>query len=224
MSSDGTPIPGRRAAVVDGLRTPFVKAGTDFRDLTAVELGALAVNELVARAPVRPAEVDSVVFGQVVPSPTVTLIGREMVLRTQLPRSVQAHTVARACATSIQAATDAADQIRLGHSACAVAGGVEVDVRRADLRLAAAGPGAGRALAGAQPGRAARRPRPPAAARPGAGAAGAQGADHRSHHGAERRADGPAERHLARGPGRLRPGEPPARGGGLGRGEVGGRR
>jgi acetyl-CoA acyltransferase len=126
MSSDGTPIPGRRAAVVDGLRTPFVKSGTDFRDLTAVELGALAVNELVARGPVRPAEVDALIFGQVVPSPTVTLIGREMVLRTQLPRSVQAHTVARACATSIQAATDAADQIRLGHSACAIAGGVEV--------------------------------------------------------------------------------------------------
>src|SRR5512140_1940057 len=125
MSTNGTSSPGRRAAVVAGLRTPFVKAGTDFRDLSAVDLGAAVVNELVARSGIAPREFDSVVFGQVIPSPTVTLIGREMVLRTQLPRSVQAHTVARACATSIQATTDAADQIRLGHSECAIAGGAE---------------------------------------------------------------------------------------------------
>src|SRR5512141_154143 len=125
MSQNGTPPPGRRAAVVDGLRTPFVKAGTDFRDLAAVDLGALVVNELVARGRVAPREVDSVVFGQVIPSSTATLVGRAMVLRTQLPRNVQAHTVARACATSIQATSDAADQIQLGHSDCAIAGGAE---------------------------------------------------------------------------------------------------
>jgi len=125
MSQNGTPAPGRRAAVVDGLRTPFVKSGTDFRDLSAVDLGALVVNELVARSRISPREVDSVVFGQVIPSSTVTLIGREVVLRTQLPRGVQAHTVARACATSIQATSDAADQIQLGHSDCAVVGGAE---------------------------------------------------------------------------------------------------
>jgi acetyl-CoA acyltransferase len=125
MGSNGTPPAGRRAAVLAGLRTPFVKAGTDFKDLSAVELGALVVNELVVRSGIPPKEFDSVVFGQVVPSTTVTLVGREMVLRTQLPRSVQAHTVSRACATSIQATTDAADQIRLGHSDLAIAGGAE---------------------------------------------------------------------------------------------------
>jgi acetyl-CoA acyltransferase len=125
MGTNGTPPTGRRAAVVAGLRTPFVKAGTDFRDLSAVDLGAAVVNELVARSGIPPKEFDSLVFGQVIPSPTVTLIGREMVLRTQLPRSVEAHTVSRACATSIQATTDAADQIRLGHSDCAIAGGAE---------------------------------------------------------------------------------------------------
>jgi acetyl-CoA acyltransferase len=125
MSTSGSVPPGRRAAVIAGLRTPFVKAGTDFNDLSATDLGALVVNELVARSGVAPKEFDSLVFGQVIPSPTVTLIGREMVLRTQLPRSVQAHTVARACATSIQATTDAAAQIALGHSDCAIAGGAE---------------------------------------------------------------------------------------------------
>jgi len=125
MGVNGSLPAGRRAAVVAGLRTPFVKAGTDFKDLSAVELGALVVNELVVRSGIPAKEFDSVVFGQVVPSTTVTLIGREMVLRTQLPRGVQAHTVSRACATSIQATTDAADQVRLGHSDCAIAGGAE---------------------------------------------------------------------------------------------------
>jgi acetyl-CoA acyltransferase len=125
MTTQRTFPPGRRAAVIAGLRTPFVKAGTEFKDLSAVDLGAAVVNELLARSGIAPKEFDSVVFGQVIPSPVVTLIGREMVLRTQLPRSVQAHTVARACATSIQATTDAADQINLGYSDCAIAGGAE---------------------------------------------------------------------------------------------------
>src|SRR5512140_163408 len=122
MPSNGTPAHGRRAAIVAGLRTPFVKAGGDFKDLSAVELGSLLVNELVARAGIPPAEYDAVVFGQVIPSPLVTLIAREVVLRTQLPKDVEAHTVSRACATSIQAATDAAAQIALGHAEVVLAG------------------------------------------------------------------------------------------------------
>ena len=125
MAPIDSPRPGRRAAVIAGLRTPFVKAGTDFRDLSAIDLGALVVNELVARSGLPPSTFDSVIFGQVVPSKLVTLIGREMVLRSQLPRSVEAYTVARACATSLQAATSAADQVALGHSDCAIAGGAE---------------------------------------------------------------------------------------------------
>jgi acetyl-CoA acyltransferase len=125
MVTIDSPRPGRRAAVIAGLRTPFVKAGTDFRDLSAVDLGALLVNELVARSGLPVGTFDMVTFGQVVPSKLVTLIGREMVLRSQLPRAVEAHTVARACATSLQAATAAADQIALGHADCAIAGGAE---------------------------------------------------------------------------------------------------
>jgi acetyl-CoA acyltransferase len=125
MANIGHPRPGRRAAIVAGLRTPFVKAGTDFRGLAAIDLAALVVNELVVRSGIPPDEFDLVTFGEVIPATTATLIGREVVLRTQLPRSVEAHTVSRACATSIQAATSAADQIVLGHADVALAGGAE---------------------------------------------------------------------------------------------------
>ncbi|HEX7622784.1 MAG TPA: acetyl-CoA C-acyltransferase FadI [Anaeromyxobacteraceae bacterium] len=137
MSSNGTPRPGRRAAIVAGLRTPFVKSGGDFRDLSAVELGAALVNELVARTGLDPKAYDAVVFGQVIPSPLVSLIAREIVLRTQLPKSVEAHTVSRACATSIQAATDAADQIQLGHADVVLVGGAE---SLSDAPIFASGP------------------------------------------------------------------------------------
>jgi len=125
MPKNGASQGGRRAAIISGLRTPFVKAGGDFRHLSAVELGATVVNELVARTGISPSDYDAVVFGQVIPSPLVSLIAREVVLRSQLPRTVQAHTVARACATSIQATTDAADQITLGHADVVLAGGAE---------------------------------------------------------------------------------------------------
>lgn len=125
MSNTGSIRPGRRAAIVGGLRTPFVKSGTDFKSLAAIDLAAIVVNELVVRSGIAPGEVDLVTFGEVVPSTTATLIAREVVLRTQLPRSVEAHTVSRACATSIQAATSAADQIVLGQADVAIAGGAE---------------------------------------------------------------------------------------------------
>src|SRR5512137_407281 len=121
--SEGAPPP--RVAVVAGLRTPFVKSGGDFKDLSAVDLGALLVNELVARSGLPLSEFDALVFGQVIPSQLSSLIAREVVLRSELPRTLPAHTTSRACATSLQAATEAADQILLGHADTVIAGGAE---------------------------------------------------------------------------------------------------
>ena len=117
--------PPHRVAVVSGLRTPFLRSGGEFKDLSAVDLGALLVNELVARSGLPLAEFDALVFGQVIPSQLSSLIAREVVLRTELPRTLPAHTTARACATSLQAATEAASQILLGHADTVIAGGAE---------------------------------------------------------------------------------------------------
>ncbi len=121
--NDGSPLP--RVAVVAGLRTPFVRSGGDFKDLSAVDLGSILVNELVARSGLPASEFDALIFGQVIPSQLSSLIGREVVLRTGLPRTLPAHTTSRACATSLQAATEAADQILLGHADTVIAGGAE---------------------------------------------------------------------------------------------------
>jgi acetyl-CoA acyltransferase len=117
--------PGRRVAIIAGVRTPFAKAGTTLRALSAIELGKIAVTELVHRSDLDPAAVELLVFGTVVPSVLAPNIAREIALMPLLPKSVQAWSVSRACASANQAITDAADQIALGHAEIAIAGGAE---------------------------------------------------------------------------------------------------
>jgi acetyl-CoA acyltransferase len=116
---------GRRVAIVAGLRTPFTKSGTAFRALTSQELGKLVVAELVQRTSLEPKDVDTLVFGTVVPSVLAPNIAREVSLLPLLPKGIPAVTVSRACASANQAITDAADQIMLGHADVAIAGGAE---------------------------------------------------------------------------------------------------
>ena len=116
---------GRRVAIVAGVRTPFAKAGTALKDLTAIELGKLAVAELIQRSNLDGKNVDAVVYGTVVPSVIAPNIAREVSLMPMLPRGTEAYTVSRACASANQAITDAADQIVLGHHDVIIAGGAE---------------------------------------------------------------------------------------------------
>jgi acetyl-CoA acyltransferase len=116
---------GGRVAIVEGCRTPFVRSGTLFRKLTAVELGKVAIRELVARAELDVAEIDHVVFGTVVQSVQEPNIAREVTLGSGIPPSVPSFTVARACASSNQAITSAAEHILVGNADVVVAGGAE---------------------------------------------------------------------------------------------------
>jgi acetyl-CoA acyltransferase len=116
---------GRRVAIVAGVRTPFAKAGTAFKSISAIDLGKLCVAELLQRTNLDGKEVQALVFGTVIPSVLAPNIAREVSLLPLLPKGVQAYTVGRACASANQAITDAADQIALGHLDVAIAGGSE---------------------------------------------------------------------------------------------------
>lgn len=117
--------PGRRIAIIAGVRTPFAKAGTTLRALSAIELGKIAVSELVHRTDLDPSTLDLLVFGTVIPNVTAPNIAREIALMPLLPKGVDAYSVSRACASANQAITDAADQIAHGHVDIAIAGGAE---------------------------------------------------------------------------------------------------
>lgn len=116
---------GRRVAVVAGVRTPFARAGTAFKSLSAIELGKLCVAELIQRTNLSGREVEALVFGTVVPNVLAPNIAREVALMPLLPKGVQAFSVSRACASANQAITDGADQIALGHADVVIAGGAE---------------------------------------------------------------------------------------------------
>jgi acetyl-CoA acyltransferase len=79
----------------------------------------------VQRTALNGADVDLMVYGTVVQSVIAPNIAREVALMPHFPKTVQAFTVSRACASANQAITDAADQIALGHAHVAIAGGSE---------------------------------------------------------------------------------------------------
>jgi acetyl-CoA acyltransferase len=117
--------PGRRVAIVAGARTPFARAGTAYKSLSAIELGKACVAELIQRTNLDANLVEAIVYGTVVPQVTAPNIAREVSLMPMLPRGCDAYTVSRACASANQAITDAADQIVLGHRDVVIAGGAE---------------------------------------------------------------------------------------------------
>jgi acetyl-CoA acyltransferase len=121
MASYG--IPGRRVAIVAGVRTPFARAGTTLKGLSAIELGKHCVAELIQRTELDGKLVEAIVYGTVVPSVLAPNIAREVSLLPILPKGCQAYSVSRACASANQAITDAADQIALGHADVVIAGG-----------------------------------------------------------------------------------------------------
>jgi acetyl-CoA acyltransferase len=123
MPSYGSP--GRRVAIVAGVRTPFAKSGTTLKNLTAIELGKHSVAELIQRSEISGKLIEIIVYGTVVPSVVAPNIAREVSLLPMLPKGVQSFTVSRACASANQAITDAADQIALGHADVVIAGGAE---------------------------------------------------------------------------------------------------
>src|SRR2546422_1142212 len=116
---------GRRVAVIAGCRTPFCKSGTVLKDARAVDLARFVARELLERTNLAGADVNAVIFGQVVPSALVPNVAREVSLLPQFPKEIPAYSLNRACASSGQAVASAYDEIVLGDAEVVLAGGVE---------------------------------------------------------------------------------------------------
>jgi acetyl-CoA acyltransferase len=116
---------GRRVAIVAGCRTPFCRSGTGLKDAAAVDLGRYVARELLERTNLDGADVEEVIFGQVVPSALVPNVGREVSLLPQFPKEIPAYSLNRACASGGQTVANAHDQIVLGNANVVIAGGVE---------------------------------------------------------------------------------------------------
>jgi acetyl-CoA acyltransferase len=134
MKARTRPPKERRAVVVGGIRTPFVKAFAEFIRLDTIALGAAAMRGLLERHPVPRGELDAVVWGGVILPSVWPNIGREIALEIGLDPGIQAMTVTRACASSLQAITTAATMIERGEADVVIAGGSD-STSNAEVKL-----------------------------------------------------------------------------------------
>ncbi len=124
----------RRAVIVGGVRTPFVKAFTQFTTMDTIDLGVASTRALMDRTGVRPSDIDAIVWGGVILPSAAPNVGREIALDLRLPSSVEAMTVTRACASGLQAVTLAAAAIERGEADVIIAGGSD-STSNAELKM-----------------------------------------------------------------------------------------
>ena len=124
----------RRVVVVDGIRTPFVKAFSEYLKMDTIALGDATVKALLTRSELPREELEGMVWGGVILPGLAPNVGREIALDLQLPPHVEAHTVTRACASGLQAITTAVMTIERGDADVMIAGGSD-STSNAELKL-----------------------------------------------------------------------------------------
>ncbi len=115
--------PRRRAVLIGGVRTPFVRSFGQLMRLDTIALGVAAMRGLLERYPVPYREIDSVVWGGVVLPSTTVNTGREIALDLGLPPTVECTTMTRACTTSLFTAAQASAAIERGDADVVISGG-----------------------------------------------------------------------------------------------------
>ena len=92
----------KEIVIIDGARTAFAKFGGPFRNVSAIELGAVAAKEAMARSRVEPEEIDHVIIGNVIQSsPDAVLMARHVGLKAGVPKETPALTVNRLCGSGL---------------------------------------------------------------------------------------------------------------------------
>jgi acetyl-CoA acyltransferase len=115
----------REVVIVEGLRTPYSRAGTELKDVPAASLGRIVIGELLARTSFDAADLDQVIFGNIAQPPDAVNVSRVAALKAGVPPAVPAFTVNRLCGSGLQSIVDAAYRIAAGDAEAVVAGGVE---------------------------------------------------------------------------------------------------
>ena len=113
------------ALILSACRTPIGKFGGAFKELTAVELGAVAVREALCRADAPKESVDEVLMGNVIQAGQRQNPARQAALGADLPNTVPCTTINKVCGSGLKTVALAAGAVRLGDGECIIAGGLE---------------------------------------------------------------------------------------------------
>ncbi len=112
--------------IVSGARTPMARYTGAFKDISAIELGAIASREAIRRSGAEPADFDHVVFGNVMQTSADAIFGaRHVGLKAGLKIETPTVTVNRLCGSGIESIAQAAQRIMLGEASVVLAGGME---------------------------------------------------------------------------------------------------
>lgn len=115
----------RRVVAVDGVRLPFSKAGTLYKDVVAYDLLRDAFKGLLIKSAIDPAKIDYVLAGTVIQEVRAPNLAREASLGAGIPKSVPAHTITQACISSSQGICSGAEKILANQADVVLVGGAE---------------------------------------------------------------------------------------------------
>lgn len=115
----------RRTVIVGSARTPFGKFGGALKDYSAVELGSIALKEVVNRSNIEPDDIELVMMGQVISGGCGQIPGRQASIMAGIPKNVPVDQINKVCASSLRAVTLADTIIRAGDANIIATGGME---------------------------------------------------------------------------------------------------
>ncbi|MEU8267757.1 acetyl-CoA C-acetyltransferase [Sphaerisporangium sp. NPDC049002] len=124
-SSPAVPSGPSRSVIVAGARTPIGRLLGSLSDLSAVELGGLAIKAALERSGVAPELVEYVIMGQVVQAGAGQIPSRQAAVKAGIPMSVPSLTINKVCLSGLDAIALADQLIRAGEFDIVVAGGME---------------------------------------------------------------------------------------------------
>ena len=125
----------KRVVIIDGLRTPFVKAWTDFMKLPAHDLGSYVTRELLERNNIPPENLDEVIFGNIAQPPEAANVARIIALQAGIPQQIPSFTVQRNCASGMEAIANAYYRIQAGEGDIYLSGGTEGTIFKTSSHL-----------------------------------------------------------------------------------------
>jgi acetyl-CoA C-acetyltransferase len=115
----------RDVVIASAVRTAVGTFGGTLRDIPAIELGKIAVQEALQRAKIKPEHVEEVILGNVLTAGQGQNPARQVLIRSGIPKEVPATTINKVCASGLKSVMMAAQAIKSGDADIAVAGGIE---------------------------------------------------------------------------------------------------
>ncbi len=115
----------KNIVLIDGCRTPFLRASTDYKDLMSYQLGQFAIRGLLNKTGIDVEYIDSVVYGTVIANVKTSNVARESAITAGILPKTPCHTVTLACISANRAIASGIEQICAGQADVVIAGGVD---------------------------------------------------------------------------------------------------